>query len=106
MTSIDFREMMKKARAEAKSRPTNVQAEMELTKEIKMTDTQKDAEGANNYTLESFHYNMEEEIASFHSMFEKWKVGSIDHVYYIPNFITEEEESFLLSNVRLFAFPF
>ena len=54
-----------------------------------------------NYLVERFEYNMEEEIAKFHALFAKWSVGNVEHVYYIPDFVTEEEEQALLSKVRI-----
>lgn len=100
MTSIDYRDMMKKARANAKGQSKATTAELEPTMDMGTPTNQNANEGDLNYVVESYKYDMEEEIASFHSLFAQWKVGSIDHVYYIPNFVTEEEEQLLLSNVR------
>lgn len=100
MTSIDYRSMMKKARANAKGQSGATTSELDPTMDMETSATQKASGEASNYVVESYAYDTEEEIASFHSLFAQWKVGSVEHVYYIPNFVTEEEETFLLSNVR------
>lgn len=39
------------------------------------------------------------------SKLDKYKVGSIPTVFYIPEFISEEEEELLLKNVSLSSLP-
>jgi len=53
-----------------------------------------------HYRIESFQYDLQNETEAFHALFQKWAVGSVDYVYYIPDFVTEEEEAELLSKVR------
>jgi hypothetical protein len=101
MTSINYRDMMKEARkkAMAKSSINEDVAEPSMEAEI-----QRPAETATydaNYALDIFEYDIEKEISAFHSIFAKWQVSSINHVYYIPDFVSVEEETELLSNVRV-----
>lgn len=101
MTSLNFREMMKEARKKAispnvvKDEPN--EASMGLEKEISKDTALED----DKFVVSRYEYDMEKEIEEFHLRYSKWAVGKIEHVYYIPNFISEEEEADLLSNVRI-----
>lgn len=53
-----------------------------------------------DYRLETFKYDMQKETDAFHALYRQWYVGSVDYVYYIPDFVTQEEEAELLSDVR------
>lgn len=95
---------MKKARASAKAKPLAMPSEDEPKMDLGMVEPKYAADVGQDYVVESYQYDMEQEIEAFHAIFEKWKVGTVDHAYYMPNFVTEEEESALLSNVRHFHF--
>lgn len=97
MTSLDFRKMMKEAKAKANKHV----AEPETTDDaMKLSEPLVSSEAPQDWVVERFDYNMQEEIERFHEIYAKWQVGNIDHVYYMPNFVSEEEEATLLSNVR------
>lgn len=94
---------MKQARAKAQQPKEVVEDDPEM--QMGEQKAQKKTDGAtdNNYVVEYYNYDMDKEIAAFHSIFSKWSVGGIEHVYYIPDFVTAEEEDALLLNVRIAA---
>ena len=92
---------MKEARKKANNQHTvedepkeaSTAYEKEISKDIALED--------DKFVVSRYEYDMEKEIEDFHLRYSKWAVGKIEHVYYIPNFISEEEEADLLSNVRI-----
>jgi hypothetical protein len=92
--------MMKEAREKAMAKASTSSPAAEPQEADVMAALSGNAVDDSRYILERFEYDMDQEIARFHDIFSKWSVGSFEHVYYIPDFVTEEEERILLSNVR------
>lgn len=99
MTSLNFGQMMKEARKNASNSAKSPKVADEAGLASELQNSLSTPVDRVDYVIDRFEYDMSEEIEAFHQKFSEWAVGSVEHVYYIPNFVTIEEEAQLLSHV-------
>ncbi len=106
MTSIDFRNMLKQAKKEkANARHATdslsqaSKKPQENTMDLASVSPASSVSSA-QYRVDTYQYNLDNEVSRFHEMFSEFAVGDIPYVYYRPDYVDEATDALLLQKVR------